>query len=454
MTIKELREKAQAAFNAAKALNAKALGENRDLTADEKATYDAKIADAKNFAAQADRLEAEEQLGNRFAAPATNAAPASSATPPAANGTPNGNGSLPTNGGPNVINRPDEMRGFRNQGEFLECVLAAGRGGRVDNRLKPLDITNAAGADEMQTGNDAYGGFLVPEGMLPGWLRVEPEPDPMMGRITNVPMETPTVKVPARVDKDHSTSVSGGLTVTRRVETQGGSSSRMKLEQVRLEASSLFGLSYVTEELLSDSPRTIAAILSQGFRDQFQSHLIDERINGTGAGEFLGVLNSPSLVSVAKESAQAADTINGTNILKMRARCWSYGRAIWLANIDTYVQIAKAHVAGTNGDVFLFNPSRGVDVPDTLLGRPIFFTEYVKTLGDKGDLILFVGSEYLEGVYQPLQSAESVHVRFEQHERTFKFQLRNAGAPWWRSALTPKNGTSTLSPFVTLDERA
>ena len=45
--------------------------------------------------------------------------------------------------------------------------------------------------------------------------------------------------------------------------------------------------------------------------------------------------------------------------------------------------------------MFLFNPSRGIDVPDTLLGRPIFFTEYAKTLGDEGDLILAVWSQYL-----------------------------------------------------------
>lgn len=354
-------------------------------------------------------------------------------------------------GNPRQASLDDPMKGFKSPREFFQSVIAASTGSRLDERLAPLQ---AAGSDEHSTQNDAYGGFLVPEAMSPDFLTTDPEPDPLLGRLQNIPMDAPVVKIPARVDKNHSTSVSGGLSVSRRMETGTGTSSRMQTEQVRLEAQSLFGLTYVTEELLTDSPRSLAALLDRGFRDEFTSHMIDERINGTGAGEHLGILNSPCLISVAKEAAQAADTINGTNIVKMRSRCWHYSNAIWLANPDVYEQLVSVHIAGTNADVFLFNPSRGTDVPDMLLGRPIIFTEYAKTLGDQGDLILGVWSEYLDGVYQPLNSAESVHVRFLNHERTFKLWTRNAGAPWWKTALTPKNSSQTLSPFVVLDERA
>ena len=107
-------------------------------------------------------------------------------------------------------------------------------------------------------------------------------------------------------------------------------------------------------------------MLDAGFKDEFGSKALSERIAGTGNGEPLGILNSPCKISVAKEGSQVADTINGLNIVKMRKRCWRYGQAIWLANHDTYEQLLKAHVTGTNDDVFLFNPARGVDVPDTL----------------------------------------------------------------------------------------
>ncbi|MDP2955223.1 MAG: phage major capsid protein, partial [Longimicrobiales bacterium] len=91
--------------------------------------------------------------------------------------------------------------------------------------------------------------------------------------------------------------------------------------------------------------------------------------------------------------------------------------------------------------------------PDMLLGAPVFYSERCATLGDEGDLILVNWSQYLEGIYQPLMTAESVHVRFEQHERAFKFWTRNAGACWWRSELTPDNSTTTLSPIVSLAAR-
>lgn len=346
----------------------------------------------------------------------------------------------------------DPMKGFKSPREFFTCVAAATRSGRIDERLKPLQST--AGSDEHSTQDDSYGGFLVPEAMLPEFLRTEPEPDPMLGRLTNVPMNSPIVKLNARVDKNHSTSVSGGLTVARNMETQSTSSSRMQFEQVSLEAHSLFGLTYATEELIADSPMTIAALLQQGFRDEFTSHMIDERLNGTGTGEHMGVMNSPCLISVAKESGQAADTIQIENLINMRSRCWGYQNAVWLANNDTIPQLFTLNLASGSAGAIFYQPSLREDMPDMLLGRPIVYTEYCQTLGDKGDIVLGNWSQYLEGLYQPLQSAESVHVRFLNNERAYRLSLRNAGAPWWRTALTPKNSTNTLSPFVTLDERA
>jgi HK97 family phage major capsid protein len=101
----------------------------------------------------------------------------------------------------------------------------------------------------------------------------------------------------------------------------------------------------------------------------------------------------------------------------------------------------------------MFNPARGIDVPDTILGRPVIFTEYCSSIGTVGDVLLCVWSEYLAGILQGIQTAESMHVRFENNERAFRFTIRQAGEPWWRSALTPANSTNTLSPFVAIGTR-
>lgn len=347
----------------------------------------------------------------------------------------------------------DPKKGFKTPREFLAAVMDAGRRGEVrDERLKYLA---AAGSDEQGGYSDSIGGFLTPVGLSPGLLQIQPEADPLGGRTTQIPMTAPTVKLNSRVDKDHRTSVSGGLVVTRRAETQTQGASRMLTEQVTLEAASLFGLSFCTEELLTDSVISFVALLEAGFRDQFTSHMINERLNGTGVGEFMGVLNSPCLVEVAKEADQAADTINFENVVKMRSRCWRYGQALWMYNPDCLPQLLKLYMPiGTANGAAVWLPSMRDGEPDLLLGRPAVPSEYCSTLGDKGDLILGVWSEFLEGTYEPLQSAESIHVRFVNHERTFKFWMRNAGAPWWKSTLQPKKGANTLSPFVCLAARA
>jgi HK97 family phage major capsid protein len=355
---------------------------------------------------------------------------------------------LPNNTEPQFVNDPN--KGFTSPREFIGAVIQAGRGYTEDQRLKYLTV----GSDEARTNSDPAGGFLVPVGYSPDVLKIMPEDDPMGGLTTKMPMERPIIKLPARADKNHSSSVSGGLTVTRRPETVAATASQMTLEQVTMEAHSLFGLSYATEELLTDSPTSFAAILAAGFSDQFTGHLVNERLVGTGVGEFQGVIGAACTISVSKETGQAAATIVKENLDKMAARCYGFGKAVWVANHNTRPQLSSlSQAVGTGGALvpyFTFDPNTGKGY---LLGRPIIFSEFAKTLGTVGDIVLGNWSEYLEGVYQPLQSAESVHVRFVNHERAFKFWTRNAGVPWWKSALTPKNG-DTLSPFVTLATRA
>jgi HK97 family phage major capsid protein len=338
-------------------------------------------------------------------------------------------------------------------------MQATKEGRTADERLQYLSgkrsgFLAAAGSDEHGTYADPYGGFLVPAGFLPTLLSVQAEADPTIGRTTAIPMATPTVSIPARSDKTHTSSVSGGLVVYRRSETQAVTAARMTVEQVTLTATPLMGLSYATEELLSDSAISFAALLEAGFRDEFGAKVLNEKINGTGAGQFEGVINAPCLVSITKETGQDADSIVYENIIKMRARCWRYQDAIWLYNHDCLPQLMQlVMVIGTSG-VPMWQTSAREGEPDMLLGRPAFPTEFCPTVGDAGDIILGNWSQYLEGTYQPLESAESLHVRFEYNERTFRFTMRNDGRCWWRSALTPKKSTSTLSPFVVINARA
>lgn len=343
----------------------------------------------------------------------------------------------------------DPMAGFKTSQEFFSAIAKnRGRAGS-DERLRYLA---AVGSDEHNTQDGQYGGFGVPEAMLTEVKKVTPEMNPLAERVTSVPMEAPSVKLNARVDKDHSSSVAGGLQVYRRGEEGAATSSRQSMEQIVLSANSLTGLTYATRELIYSSPATVASILAD-FPQAFADKEFEEMLNGSGVDEFEGIANCPATISVAKEGGQAADTIVKENILKMRARCWGFQNAVWIANHDAYPQLAVVGGDG-NGSGNLYQNSISEDRPDTLLGRPIFYSEYTETLGDKGDIYLLDMSQYLMGEYKAMESMSSVHVRFVENEEAFRFDKSNDARSWWRSALTPRKGASTLSPFVTLAARA
>jgi HK97 family phage major capsid protein len=352
----------------------------------------------------------------------------------------------------------DPKRGFKDHREFLTAVMQAPLDRRVDPRLRSLKSSSiehnaTAGSDEHGTYSDPYGNFFVPKSFSPDTLRLDPESDPMAGLVRAIPMTTPTISFNARVDKDHSSSVSGGLRVYRRKETQTVTASRMEHEQVELKAAGLFGVAYATEELLERSLVSFIALLDAGFADEFSAKLVNERLNGTGVGEFEGILNSPAKITVTKETGQAAATILKENIDEMQMRCWRYGSAVWVANHGTRRMLKSlVQTIGTGGIAVPYY-TVAPDGTAMLDGRPLLFSEFCPALGTEGDLSLVNWSEYLEGTLTGMNNAESMHVRFLEHERTFKFWTENDARCWWRSALTPKNGP-TRSPIVTLQTRS
>lgn len=440
----ELRKDAASALVEAEEIVTKAEEEGRELYDEEQAEIDRLVEHASNQ----ERIYAEEQRETVICANKQ----AIGDIRQRFNARPSPQESL-TKGAPARVTRVRELwvddpkKGYKTHQDFLMDVMKASMGARESVQLSYLKIKSAAGSDEHGTYSDPYGGYLVPIGFSPTMLRVDPEDDPTMGKTTPVPMDVPLLNIPARVDKNHTSSVSGGLRVYRRAEADTVTASRIQTELITMRANPLMGISYATEELMTDSPISFVALLQAGFNDEFNSKVLDERLNGTGVGEYLGVLKSPALITVSR---QASNEIQYLDILNMMARSWGYKNAIWLANHDTIPQLGQMNLQVGAGGSAIFVQSAAESLPSTLMGKPLFFTEYMQMIGAVGDIGCFNWTQYLEGTYQPLKSAESIHVRFANNERAFRFTMRNEGQPWWRSAMTPKNSTNTLSPFVTL----
>jgi HK97 family phage major capsid protein len=96
-------------------------------------------------------------------------------------------------------------------------------------------------------------------------------------------------------------------------------------------AQKLIAIAYGTGELMRDAPMFDAHI-RRIFGLEIGWKLDLAVIAGTGAGTPLGILESPALISVAKETGQAAATITGNNIAAMW-KCLpapSRKSAVWL----------------------------------------------------------------------------------------------------------------------------
>jgi HK97 family phage major capsid protein len=317
--------------------------------------------------------------------------------------------------------------------------------------------------DGLQEGVGPDGGFLVPTEFRNTLMKNTLEASLLLNRATRIPMATNQIAIPTVVDASHASSVFGGIIVYRPAEGASITASKPKFGKVELKLSKLAAVAYITSEMLEDSPISMEPLLGSMFSEAMAFQIDEDMINGTGVGQALGMLNAPSLISVAKESGQAADTIDFQNVIKMWARLMSrsHGSAIWLANQDTFAQLASlAQPVGTGGSAagllqIVTNGATGAPLM-TLLGRQLFLTEHCQTLGDKGDLMLIDPRQYLVGEKAggAVKTATSIHLKFLEDEVAFRFTTRLDGQPWEKTALTPKHSTATLSSFITLAARA
>lgn len=363
---------------------------------------------------------------------------------------------------PNCENDP--RFGFKTDNEFLrECMNAARNPDKADKRI--ISVINAVGSDEYSRGNWQSAGILIPETFIDRMLSMTPEEDFITPRCTKIPMQTSSVKIPARVDKDHSTSVTGGTRVYRTKETATVDRTKDKFEMVAMEANEIVGEAAATKQLMRESPISIPALIEASMKAANVDKRIDELLLGNGSGMPLGVLNAANLalLKVDRVTNQRDNVIvSGMDVLNIAKRVYGYDKAIWIANHDLFAVLATLCIESPNnaGIIKLFSPVEGGNgVMATLWGRPIFFTEYSPGIASSTgsdiahwDDCFLSCINFSEMMYGELYTEfnRSVHVRFSEREEVFQFVTANDARPWWKTVLTPKRGITTRSPFVAL----
>ncbi len=347
---------------------------------------------------------------------------------------------------------------FRDQAEYFQAIWhkapALRNWGELEaKRNRATEILNSFGS----TVPDA-GGFLVPEVLRSQLLALSLESSIVRSRATVIPMDSLRVPIPTVDDTSHVSSVFGGITFYWAEEGASLTESQASFGRVTLEAKKLTGYAEVPNELMADAP-AFNGFFSQKFPEGLSYSEDVSFLTGTGVGEPEGVLSAGCAVSVAKEAGQSSGTIVWENIVKMYARMLptSLSKAVWIASIDTFPQLATMALSvGTGGSaVWLGNVQNpGSDGPPvTILGRPVLFTEKAPTVGNVGDISFVDLSYYLIGDRQMMTAESSPHYKFQQDKTAFRIIERVDGRNWLRSALTPHNGGATLSPVVQLAAR-
>ena len=353
--------------------------------------------------------------------------------------------------------RPQADKHFASFGEQLQAIARAALTGKAGNQQIDSRLVRApTGAGEV---DPTGGGFLVQTDFQQAIFMLAHDMGELLGRVNKIPISANAngLKINAVDETSRATgSRWGGVQSYWVNEGDTVTKTKPKFRRVEFDLHKLFSIAYITDELLADST-AMMSVLGQAFSEEIMFMTEDAIFEGSGAGLPLGFMNSPALVSVAKQAGQATQTIVKENIDAMWSRCWGRSRknAVWLVNQLVEPQLNQMNQAVGTGGQLVYLPPGGLSAAPyaTLYGRPVITTEYSAGTGTPGDITLVDLSQYTLVDKGGVQSATSMHIAFLTDEMAFRITYRVDGKPMWYAPLTPFKGGQTLSPFVALATR-
>jgi HK97 family phage major capsid protein len=433
--LRALLERKQKALAAANAINGKAASESREPTEEERTQLDTHLTEINKLNGDIERqrqLDAAEASMTGITVSGPDAV---------------------TVGDPNVLQDP--KRGFPSFGEFAADVRAASRKANrvVSERLAIMAAAPTTAANE-SVGED--GGYTVPPEFREEIMSAVDAEESLFARTDQIPITRNSLKMP--VDEVSPWDTTNGIQAYWEDELDQLTQSKPKLKEAEFNARKVTALVPVSSELLEDST-AMDAFLRRKAPEKIGFKVDLGIFRGNGAGQPLGILNSGALISVAKEGSQSADTIVRANIDKMWMRMPANRRrnAVWIINQDIEAQLQSLAFTGTESPLPVFLPAGGYSQQpfDTLKGRPVLYHQAASTLGDQGDIVLADLSQYGTVVKKGgLKVDVSMHLFFDADAMAYRFILRVGGHPYLSAPIAARAGSNTLSPFVTLDERA
>ena len=317
-------------------------------------------------------------------------------------------------------NPADEVRPFRNLGEQLKAVYDVATTHKADSRLERINDAVLGGSE----GVGADGGFAVQTDFASDIMESAVEESELLRRVDRytVGASSNSAKWLRVNESDVSAAVFGGIQMYWASEGATVAASKPSFMEMKLDLEKMMGFAYVTEELLEDAP-FMSGLIQRGFSLAADRLLTKAILTGDGAGKPMGILNSGALITVAKESGQAAGTLLGANVLKMWNRHITRWRrnAVWVMHPDLEEQLPSLSIQSGSGSAekFLWNPEDGMleEIQDAYLELEGFLEE---DMGDaagefQGSSIEYTSRDQME-VFR--RNAQKLHAAKGKNRKT------------------------------------
>lgn len=424
-----LLERMKANLARKKAIEATAAAGARDLTAEEQTELTDILADCKTIKAKMDEAAEFESFETDLNA-----------------GTGRKSGNNAAAGGKQPKAEEDTMQNWATAGEFFSAVYGASQG-HIDQRLMAGNA-NAMGSDGGEVG------FQLPPAMRQQIFTLfEQDEGDLMSQVTSETTNSNSVKYLKDVTTPWDAA---GI----QVHWDGDSTDLvpLKFNVTTQGTAELHGVSVfvnVEEDLLEDAPRLGARLLESAPRAMRWA--VNEAIRtGDGVGKPQGYLKSDALVTVAKETTQAAGSLTIDNFAQMFTRMLPSSIAFchWEINHDLLPELIK--LKDDDGNLLFTSRDMGITKgpAGTILGRPVVFNEHPEARGEKGDVQLIDP----RGYYMPKRTnaekfAESIHLHFDKAIKSFRWRFKIGGQTFLSKPIKSAKSTLEKSHFVALGAR-
>lgn len=433
VTVQERLDQAKKLFDEAKAIIA-----NAEAPAEEKAKVEGLMERAKTLKAEAaqlqdidkfgkDYLEAKEKDENEDKAKQTRADP----------------------------------KQFKDWAEYLEAAFIANHKDaayrKTDPRLQYFrDRAEEKSATESKVMNEsvgASGGFLVPAEFLAQLQAVTAELALVRGRASIIRMRRRQIGIPV-LDQTGTTAGLphwfGGMRFYWAEEAEEKTLSDASFREIQLVAHKLIGYTSASDELVADAAISLADFLSGPLGMAGGISWMEDFafIQGTGAGQPLGVINAGATISVPR----VATNPTYPDLCDMVENFLPSGRGIWFISQSLYSEMLQLSGPAGNASYIWGNAIAGQ--PDRLLGYPVVFTEKCPLRNNPGDVILADWRYYLIGDREAT-TVESTQYDLWRYDKTsWRAVHRVDGQPWLSAPLYYQDGTTQISPFVILGAKS